>query len=63
MVDRSYPTAFPLRLLAKDVALVAEAADAAGVPLRLPAAVADLLSAALPAHAEDDMSAAVEALR
>lgn len=63
MVDRDYPTAFPLHLLAKDVALVAEAAEGAEVPLRLPAAVADLLAAALPAHADADMSAVVEALR
>jgi len=63
MVDRQYPTAFPLHLLAKDVTLVAEAAAAAEVPLRLPSAISDLLAAALPAHAEDDMSAAVEALR
>jgi 3-hydroxyisobutyrate dehydrogenase len=63
MLDRSYPVAFPLHLLAKDVDLVAAAASTAGVPLRLPAAVADLLAAAAPDHGDDDMAALVEAFR
>jgi len=63
MVDRAYPPAFPLHLLAKDVDLVAAAAASAGVPLELPRAIGTLLAAATPDHADDDMSAIVEALR
>jgi 3-hydroxyisobutyrate dehydrogenase len=63
MLERDYPPAFPLRLLAKDVDLVAAAAAEADVPLRLPAAVGALLTAARPEHDDEDMSALVEALR
>ena len=63
MVERSYPASFPLHLLTKDVGLVAEAAGEAGLQLRLPAAIRDLLVAAEPDHGDDDMSAVVEALR
>lgn len=63
MIDRTYPTAFPLRLLAKDVDLIAAAAADAGVPLQLPAAIRSLLAEAEAAHAHDDMAAIVEALR
>lgn len=63
MIDRAYPTAFPLHLLTKDVKLVAEAAEAAGVPVRLPAAILALLAKAEVDHAEDDMAAVIEALR
>lgn len=63
MLDRSYPASFPLRLLAKDVGLVSDAARATGADLRLPGAVGELLGAALAEHGDDDMSAVVEALR
>ena len=63
MVARTYPPSFPLHLLTKDVDLVAEAAAAAGLDLRLPAAIRDLLVAAEEHHADDDMAAVVEALR
>jgi 3-hydroxyisobutyrate dehydrogenase len=63
MVEGRYPTAFPLRLLAKDVDLVAAAAHDAGIDLRLPAAERSLLDAVIDAHGDDDMSAVVEALR
>jgi 3-hydroxyisobutyrate dehydrogenase len=63
MVAGEYPTSFPLDLLAKDVRLVGEAAAEAGVPLRLPAAIGDLLAAASADHGDDDMAAVVEALR
>lgn len=63
MIDRSYPTAFPLHLFKKDVNLVAEAASAAGLDLRLPATIRSLLEQAEATHREDDMSAVIEALR
>lgn len=63
MIERSYPPSFPLDLLAKDVDLLAEAADDARVDLRLPAAIRELLAAARDEHGDDDMSALVEALR
>jgi 3-hydroxyisobutyrate dehydrogenase len=63
MVDRAYPPSFPLHLLTKDVDLVAAAAADAGLQLHLPPAVRALLVAAEPAHADDDMAAAVEAVR
>lgn len=63
MIDRSYPASFPLHLLTKDVELVTAAAADAGVDLRLPDVIHRLLTAAEEAHADDDMSAIVEALR
>jgi 3-hydroxyisobutyrate dehydrogenase len=63
MIDRDYPTAFPLHLLSKDVDLVAAAADAHGLALHLPGPIRALLAAAEVDHADDDMSAIVEALR
>src|SRR5918994_392747 len=57
MVARTDPPSFPLHLLTKDVDLVAEAAAAAGLDLRLPAAIRDLLVAAEEHHADDDMAA------
>jgi 3-hydroxyisobutyrate dehydrogenase len=63
MVGRDYPASFPLHLLTKDVELVAAAAEDAGLSLRLPAAIRDLLVAAEVDHAEDDMAAVVEAIR
>jgi 3-hydroxyisobutyrate dehydrogenase len=63
MINRTYPPAFPLHLLTKDVNLVAEAAVAAGVPLRLPAAIGSLLDGVQAAHGDDDMAAIIEALR
>jgi 3-hydroxyisobutyrate dehydrogenase len=63
MIDRSYPPAFPLHLLTKDVDLVTDAAAAAGLELRLPTAIRALLEDAWSAHSDDDMSAIIEALR
>lgn len=63
MIDREYPPSFPLHLLAKDVALVADAAAEAGLELRVGPAVHALLEAAAERHADDDMAAVVEALR
>jgi 3-hydroxyisobutyrate dehydrogenase len=63
MIERDYPASFPLHLLAKDVGLVAAAASAARVPLRVPSAVLDLLMAAVPTYGDQDMSAVVEAVR
>ena len=63
MIDRTYPTAFPLHLLTKDVNLVAEAASRAGLDLRLPEAIRSLLERAEENHDQDDMSAIIEALR
>lgn len=63
MIDRTYPTAFPLHLFSKDVDLVANAAAIAGVPLKLPAAIRSLLADAEGAHGEHDMAAIVESLR
>jgi 3-hydroxyisobutyrate dehydrogenase len=63
MVAGDYPVSFPLHLLTKDVDLVAAAAADAGVPLRLPTAIHDLLTAAEATHADADMAAVVEALR
>lgn len=63
MIDRDYPPSFPLHLLTKDVALVADAAAEAGLALRVGPAVLALLEAAEERHAEDDMAAIVEALR
>lgn len=63
MIDRTYPTAFPLHLLTKDVELVADAAAAAGVALRLPVAIRSLLADAETGYSDDDMAAIIEALR
>lgn len=63
MIDRTYPTAFPLHLFTKDVKLVAAAAAGAGLDLRLPAAIRSLLEEAEKNHRLDDMSAIIEALR
>lgn len=63
MIDRNYPTTFPLHLLTKDVDLVADAAKSAGVPLQLPAAIRSLLVNAQAGHGDDDMAAIIEALR
>lgn len=54
MINRSHPAAFPLHVLTKDVGLVADAATAAGVPLKLPAAIRALLADAERAHADDE---------
>lgn len=63
MIDRTYPAAFPMHLLAKDVDLVAAAAADAGLDLRLPPAIRSLLEQAGKAHGDEDMSAIIEALR
>ena len=63
MIDRTYPPAFPLHLLTKDVDLVTDAAGAAGLELRLPTAIRALLEDAGATHGDDDMSAIIEALR
>ena len=63
MIERSYPTAFPLHLLTKDVDLVSRAAERAGVDLRLPDSIRSLIRAASGEHGDEDMSALVEGLR
>jgi 3-hydroxyisobutyrate dehydrogenase-like beta-hydroxyacid dehydrogenase len=63
MVDRSYPAQFPLRWLGKDVLLASGAAARQGLALRVAPAIGQLIEAALGSHADDDMSALVEAFR
>jgi 3-hydroxyisobutyrate dehydrogenase len=64
MIEREYPTAFPLHLLTKDVDLVAAAARDHGLALHLPDPIKALLVAAeRDGHGDDDMSAVIEALR
>lgn len=64
MIDRSYPTAFPARLAAKDVALVLDAASANGLDLPLTEAVRDMYRQVLDAgRGDQDMSVLAEALR
>ena len=63
MLDRSYPAQFPLRWLGKDVLLASGAAARQGLALRVAPAIGQLIEAALGSHADDDMSALVEAFR
>jgi 3-hydroxyisobutyrate dehydrogenase len=59
MIEREFPPAFPLRLAAKDARLVREAAQRAGVELRLIPAVEELVSTAVEqGYGDEDMAAA-----
>ncbi|HYY73821.1 MAG TPA: NAD(P)-dependent oxidoreductase [Solirubrobacterales bacterium] len=59
MIEREFPPAFPLRLVAKDAHLVRAAAWDAGVELRVIPAVEELVSTALEqGHGDEDMAAA-----
>jgi 3-hydroxyisobutyrate dehydrogenase len=63
MVDRSYEPAFPLRLAAKDAALVEEAAKAGGFDPEILQTIRSLYDrAAADGHADEDMAAVHEAL-
>jgi 3-hydroxyisobutyrate dehydrogenase len=58
MIEREFPPAFPLRLMAKDAHLVRSAAQKAGVKPRVIPAVEELVSAALEqGHGDEDMAA------
>jgi 3-hydroxyisobutyrate dehydrogenase len=58
MVERAFEPSFTLSLAAKDAALVAEAAEAAGLDLPLPALVRDQMRKAIDAgHGDEDMAA------
>jgi 3-hydroxyisobutyrate dehydrogenase len=64
MIAGEYPVAFPLSLAAKDAQLVEEAAEAAGVPLPVAAAIrAQLDRADELGHGADDMGAIFTAYR
>jgi 3-hydroxyisobutyrate dehydrogenase len=59
MIEREFPPAFPLRLVAKDAHLVRAAAEEAGVELRVIPAIEELVSTALEqGHGDEDMAAA-----
>jgi 3-hydroxyisobutyrate dehydrogenase len=63
MVEHSYEPAFPLRLAAKDAALVEEAAKAGGLDPEILKAIRSLYDrAAQDGHADEDMAAVHEAL-
>jgi 3-hydroxyisobutyrate dehydrogenase len=58
MIDRSFEPSFTLAMAAKDAALVADAAQEAGLELPLPALVRDQMRRAIAAgHGEEDMAA------
>lgn len=58
MDDGEYPVSFSLRLAAKDAALIAEAADAAGVDVPMIRTIAARLAEGVEAgHGEEDMAA------
>jgi 3-hydroxyisobutyrate dehydrogenase len=58
MIDRSFEPSFTLSLAAKDAALVADAAEKAGLELPLPALVRDQMRKAIEAgHGDEDMAA------
>jgi 3-hydroxyisobutyrate dehydrogenase len=58
MIDRSFEPSFTLSLAAKDAALVADAAEKAGLELPLPALVRDQMRKAIDAgHGDEDMAA------
>lgn len=62
MIERDYPPSFKLRLAEKDVGLVLEAAEQAGLRLELAEAVRSLFArAAERGHGDEDMAAIVEA--
>jgi 3-hydroxyisobutyrate dehydrogenase len=59
MIEREFPPAFPLRLVAKDAHLVREAAEKSGVELRVIPAVEELVATALEqGYGDEDMAAA-----
>ena len=59
MIEREFPPAFPLRLVAKDAHLVRAAAEKAGLEQRVIPAVEELVSTALEqGHGDEDMAAA-----
>ncbi len=58
MIDRSFEPSFTLAMAAKDAALVADAAEKAGLELPLPALVRDQMRKAIDAgHGDEDMAA------
>jgi 3-hydroxyisobutyrate dehydrogenase len=58
MIDRSFEPSFTLAMAAKDAALVADAAEQAGLELPLPALVRDQMRRAIDAgHGDEDMAA------
>jgi 3-hydroxyisobutyrate dehydrogenase len=58
MIDRSFEPSFTLAMAAKDAALVADAAEQAGLELPLPALVRDQMRRAIEAgHGDEDMAA------
>jgi 3-hydroxyisobutyrate dehydrogenase len=64
MVQRSFEAAFPLRLAAKDAALVLDAAAEAGMNLPLVEAVRSQMQHAIElGHGDEDLSATIEATR
>lgn len=64
MVDRDYAAQFPAAGARKDLGLILEAADRAGLPARVTGAVRDAFDAAIGAgHRDEDMAAVVEASR
>jgi 3-hydroxyisobutyrate dehydrogenase len=64
MIERSYPPSFTLDLARKDAALVAEAAERAGVDVPLARLAVERMGIAIDAgHGDDDLAATVEAGR
>jgi 3-hydroxyisobutyrate dehydrogenase len=64
MLERSYDPSFTLALAAKDVRLVLEAAETAGLSLGLAPAIGERFAAAIDAgHGDEDLAACVEASR
>jgi 3-hydroxyisobutyrate dehydrogenase len=58
MIERSFEPSFTLAMAAKDAALVADAAELAGLELPLPALVRDQMRRAIDAgHGDEDMAA------
>jgi len=58
MIAREFPPAFPLRLAAKDAALIVDAAGGSGLDLPLVRAVADQLAAGVErGHGDEDLAA------
>ena len=58
MIAREFPPAFPLRLAAKDAALIVDAAGDTGLDLPLVRAVADQLAAGVErGHGDEDLAA------
>jgi 3-hydroxyisobutyrate dehydrogenase len=62
MIDRDFPTAFPLRLALKDLELVLAAADRHDAEMRLADAAAESFRQAVEqGHGDEDMSAVYHA--